>query len=158
MGWGCPREAFLPFQKVPGTSVPVGSDPVPWQPEPSLGASCAPGSSQGGAVGTGNAAGHGSECGGKAEQFLRRALVGELQSQHLPRQPGPLSGPASLTNILFLAPCPCRDGSWYSPHKCQCLYGSHGPSLPPLPPLSRVSPPPSAPSALVSSALFCSKA
>ncbi|XP_059701558.1 uncharacterized protein LOC132326857 [Haemorhous mexicanus] len=161
VGWGCPREAFLPFQKVPGTSVPVGSDPVPRQPEPSLGAQLCPREQSGRSCGRwecspGHAAGHGSECWGKGEQFLRRASAGELQSQHLPWEPGPLSG-SQPHKHPGLGPVPLQGRLLVLRHKCQCLYGSHGPSRPPLPPPSRVSPPPSAPSALVSSALFCSK-
>lgn len=102
--------------------------------------------------------GTGNECWEKGEEFLGRAFITGRGAE-----PTPPSGaraplwPPPHTNIQFLALCPCRVGVG-APHTSANVYMD--PTAPPahLSLLSRrVSPPPSAPSALVSSALFCSK-
>lgn len=135
-----------------GARVPLGVTYVPVS-----------GGSQGGAVGSGNAAlgkqhGTGMRAGNRDKEFLRGALRGAGAEPTSPQEPGPLSGSPFHENILFLAPCPSREGCRCSPHKCQCLCGSMAPPSHLALLFPHVSPPPSAPSALLSSAFFRSKA
>nr|XP_031360508.1 uncharacterized protein LOC116183585 [Lonchura striata domestica] len=124
LGWaglGVQGKALLPFGKAPAASVPLGWDPLVWQPQPLSGC---PAASLGAA--------------GRPEELWalgRGRGTPQVGTNTSHGSQGPSLAPRH-TKIPFLALCPCRDGCWCSPRKCQCLYGSHSPSFPPLPPLS----------------------